>query len=303
MIDGFEERLADLIADRLAAVTELQLVTRPRANLPALAADRGRVVAAVLQGAPVADLADPPRELFRTGSTLATRPLLRLTGTAALAVETQDGGAGPGARPLLFRLMDQLLLTMADPQVREGAAFVADEDLGFALERFELTEVKFEEATEGLRRAVARYAYTGRFWPVEPAQAAGAIRALPVRMAVLPAGLPDQLRVRAGGDPLRIPVVLDLRALQVGEAAGAADPRLVARLMGASAPGALEGGQAGEAPPGATIYAPDAAGGFTIVYRPPAAVAGRVRARVGLGLAHGAHPTIAVGVLAIEVGP
>jgi len=302
MIGGFEARLAELITDRLAEVPELSVVARPGAPMPAPVADTGRVVVAVVQTAPLGDVADAGREVFRAGSTLATRPLLRLHGMVALAVETTDAAGVLGTRGVLFRLVDALLLSLDDPEVRAGAAFATDEDLGFALDRFQLSDVAFQDPSGGTQRAVVRYAFTGRFWPVEPAQAAGAIRSLPVRVVVLPAGLPERLRARAGGAPLRIPVTLDLRTLEVGDGSGAAAPRLVARLLGASPPGALEEGEVTDA---GRAYAPDlgdAAGAFTVVYRPPAVVAGTARVRVGLGLAHGPRRTIAVGELAIEVG-
>lgn len=295
MIDPFEAALADLLADRLVGVPIVAAVTRPRDGLSAPPGDACRVSATVVDGATTAELGgDRPERLDRT----TERTTLRLAGRIRLDVEigSAAGPAAAGQRTALWEAADAVLVALADPEVRSGRVWGEAHEQGFAIDR-----LAFERITEPLppdprdhRRLELWCSYEGRFWPVV-ALAEGGVIEEPIRTRVVVGDLdlPDGLVVTSGGADLIVPVRVDLRAT------GLAEPRLAARLLGASPPGSLIGDAEG-VPAGFVGYLPDADDRFQVRFRPaPAPSAGP--ATVVLALASADAPTVTVGRLDIEV--
>jgi hypothetical protein len=199
-------------------------------------------------------------------------------------------------RQRLFQVLDQTLLALHQDNVRQGRAFLlTDEDLGFELDGFRLTQVgPLPDRPDNVRSLRTIYQYAGRFWPVEVPAEGGIIQHLPTRLVILPVQIPEGLTAQAGGADVTIPLPVDLRAFN------GAPVRLVARLRGASPPGTLRGDSA-DVPAGFVAYAPDDAGVFQVVYRPPATLSNDTQVRVSLGLAHADRPTVQLGELKLQV--
>lgn len=292
MLDAFETRLADLLADLLAGQEEIAGVARAGAT-SAFGPKGARVHVRVLSGAPRSVLGDDEREALGQKGAYTLRQTLRLEGQVQLELSVLAAAKDP--RVALLKAVDRVLLALHAGDVRTGGAFKTDADLGFELDGFRLEGVTTPASpTVDDRRIQIDYRYSGAFWPLAPAESGKPITTVPVRLAVLPAGLPEGLSVSAGGADLDVPITLDLRAM------GGATGLLAARLRGAAPPGQLVGGTSG-GPPGFVVYAPGEDEQYHLRYRPPATLSGRARVRVELRLAQPDRPTVAVGELSLEV--
>jgi hypothetical protein len=297
VIDPFEARLADLVADRLGVAPEIDRVTRARDGLTDPAAGKARLTVQVLGAQPSTEVGDDTLERQPDGASL--RPVLRLAGAAqiAVAVAAATGDADQAAeRATLLAALDRLLVALHDGTVRDGSAFATGVDQGFALDGFRLEEIAPPVAApDDFHRVVVRYSYSGRFWPLTPAVTGDRIRTLPTRLAVLPFLVTDARTTKAGQD-LSLPIALELHS----EAGATA--QLTARLLGASPVGQLVGATAG-LPPGSVGYSRGSDGRFTVVYRPPATVAAPATVRIAIALSSPDRPTVALGELAVVVQP
>ena len=216
MIDAFELRLADLLADRLAGASPVQLVTRVRDGVAALVAGRARVTVRVLGAQPSVELGDDRRHARRVQMSFELRTLLRLEGAVLVEVEVasaQSDTGGTNQRAALVDAVDRVLVALHAEDVRDGSAFDTDEDLGFELDAFRLERVEARaEGAPDARFFDLHFRYTGRFWPVEPPVAGEIIDVAATRMATLPLRIPTALVARPGGADLRVPIELELRA-------------------------------------------------------------------------------------------
>jgi hypothetical protein len=278
MIDAFEARLANLIADRLAGTTEIVAVDRMRDGLSQPTATGPRAALAVVSAEPDMELGDDRQERLGGRGARAERPVVRLAGEVVIRLEVREA-TNPGQRIALMRGLDRLLLTLQEEDIRTGEAFQTGADLGFALDGgFRLARVTAPPTGTNLsihRRFDLFYSYSGRFWPVIAPVAGPRIDTIPTRVAVLPMALPTGATARAGvALDLRIP--LDLRATS------GAPSTLVGRLQGATPPGSLVGATAGLPPGFVRLDVTD--GAVLLRYQPPAVVTEPVE--VGVELRH-----------------
>jgi hypothetical protein len=299
MLDSFEQRLTDMLADALAGVTDIQVVTRPRGDMATVATDPGKVAIVVraLSAAAEHSMGDDSRERRGRKGQFELQTSLRLSGQVALDLIIGDSaGTGLDARrSTLMHVLDVLLATLHRDTVRNGRDFQTGVDLGFDLDGFRLNRLEPPTETPASFSTVrVLYDYSGRFWPVEAPLAGDHISALPTRIAVLPVQVPERVAALAGGPDVKIPLRIDLRSLN------GAQVRLAARLQGASPPGTLIGA-ATEVPPGWVGYTPDSEGVTTIVYRPPATVAGPVRVNVATAISQPSRPSLPLAEMVIEV--
>jgi hypothetical protein len=306
VLDAFETKLADMLADRLAGDTLIGDVRRPRADSTPPGATAARLTVEVVAAVPTVELGDDRPEVLGQPGAYELRPVLSLSGgvVIALALGTADAAQAGAQRGLLLQALDHVLLALHGPDVRNGNVFGAAPEQGFSLHAFRLeriTAVRAEvvpgAADESGPHMYCRYAFAGRFWPVEAPVAGDIITDLPMRIALLPAEVPagdGAARARAGGPDVAIPVRLDVRAL------GGATRRLIARLMGASPPGQLVG-SAVDAPAGSVSYAADPDGAYRVIYRPPASLDGTARVRIRLALARAEGAAIPVETVDVEV--
>jgi hypothetical protein len=293
MLDAFEARLADLLADALA--DEAGIAT-PRRSLPGEAVAPGLVLPVVRVTAVAADPLlgdDAPLVRRLPGGGLGLRTVFALRGDVALDLI-------PGAdvtRPALLRALDAALVALGEEAVRRGAAFADGTDQGFALRGFRFREAAppSEPGATGLR---AVFAFEGEFWPVRPEAEGPAIATIPTRMATLPVAAPEGLSAQAGGPDLTIPLRLDLRRL------GAAPGNVLARLSGADPPGALLGATPPPGAPAGAVAVPVAADGTAdLGFRPAAALGAPAVARITLSLARAGGTGPALGEIAVQVRP
>jgi hypothetical protein len=305
VLDAFETKLADMLADRLAGDALIGDVRRPHADSTPPSATAARVTVEVVAAVPTVELGDDRLEVLGQPGAYELRPVLSLTGgvVIALALGSADASGAEAQRGLLLQALDRVLLALHAPDVRSGSAFGAAPEQGFSVHAFRLEriaavrgEVVPGAADESGPRMYCRYAFAGRFWPVEPPVAGDVITDVPTRIALLPAEVPEPgaTRALAGGPDVEIPVRLDLRAL------GGATRRLIARLMGASPPGQLVG-SAVDAPAGSVSYAADPDGAYRVIYRPPASLNGTARVRIRLALARAEGAAIPVETVEVEV--
>lgn len=297
MIDRFEARLTNLIADRLAGTTEIVSVARMRDGLPRPTATGPRAAVAVLSANPDEELGDDKPEVFGGPGERALRPVLRLAGEALVRLEVAEASS-PNQRLALVRALDRLLLTLHDEPVRSGKAFDTGADQGFALDGgFRLARVAAVPTgapPAEHRRFDVIYEFAGRFWPARAPLAGPQIARIPTRLVVLPMRLPAGLSTQAGASALQIEVPIDLRAT------GGATPALAARLQGATPPGALQGDPAG-LPPG-FVAVPVAGGAARISYLPPATLEEPEEAVIEIRYAAdgGAFPVLETLLVAVE---
>lgn len=295
MLDAFESRLRDLLADALA--TAEAAVTRPL-DAPGPGADAGavRVIAGVLGATADSQLGDDARERLGERGAYRLRPVLHLEGEVAVELIAPVPEDDSSQRQALMRTLDRVLLALDGRRVRDGRAFRTDQDQGFQLAGFRLVRVEpSPESPASADRLRAVFAFAGRFWPVEEPAEGGLITALPARLAVLPVRLPEGLAATAGGGDLEIPIALDLRVLN------GAPARLGARILGASPIGGLI---AGDGPAAPAVELPPADGGeFRFLYRPPAQLGAPARVRVTIALESESTPAVDLGLLTIEVTP
>ena len=301
MLDAFEQRTADLVADQLSGIPAV--VTRPREELNVLLTSdptRPIIVVEILTADPDLRLGDDGRERLGVRGSYTLRPVLYLRGELAISLQmapTPAAGDQQQTRRTLFGVLERLLIQLNRDAIRTGVAFQTGDDLGFDLDKFHLVQILPLPGEDPVsHQARVRYQYSGRFWPVEPPVEGDLIEELPTRIAILPIQIPEGLATRAGGSDMVVPLHLDLRALNGAQA------RVIARLHGAAPPGALIG-DATEVPPDSVGYVPDAGGTVEVVYRPPATLSSATKVRVGLGLAHGERPSIPLGELTIGVMP
>lgn len=286
MLDEFEERLVDLVADLLAPADEIDRVIRPGQA----AAEQMLVTACVDAFKVVPGIRDDERRVLGSKGDYRLRTTLTLGGTVSL--EIRQSSTNDTSRSRLVRALDRVLVVLQSAPVRDGRAFArAGEDQGFELSAFRIVSVDGSE--DRLSHVHCRFEFAGDFWPVEPAVEGARIEEIPTRLALLPLGMPEGLRARPATD-LDIPVRLDLRTF------GGARPRLAARLSGASPVGSLIG-DTDELPAGDVGYTPSADGDVHLLYRPPAALAGTAIARIELRLAHASHGSVQLGQLEVEV--
>lgn len=298
MIDAFEARAADLLADRLSGAPGVQGVMRAGGGLPAPSGTAAQIRLWVGAARPSLEVGDDRAQVRRGAGGYELRPVLRLAGELLIELEIgKQGGGSPGAsvqRQTLMGALDRLLVVLNDGKVRDGTAFATGADQGFELDGFRLERVEpVPDAPGDFRRIRTVYAYAGRFWPVQPAVAGKAIEQLPTRMIVLPAERPEVLAAVAGGPDLQVSIAIDLRVRDGAVA------RVVARLLGASPPGALIGETAG-LPPGSVGYLP-VDGRFQIVYRPPVSLSQSTRVSVELSLSREGGQGTRLDTLHIEV--
>jgi hypothetical protein len=300
MLDSFESRLTDMLADGMAGVDNV--VVRPRDDIAELVdADTGRVVIVVRLLTASADnqLGDDARERLGQRGEYQLRTSLFLTGDVAvefIVAETPKHEDMELNRPLLMQVLDKALVVLHAENLRKGRAFQTDTDLGFDLTGFRLTEIApVPEQTDNIRKLRATYRYAGRFWPMGTPAQGDVIQTLPTRIAVLPIQIPQNILAKAGGEDITIPLQVDLRSLN------GAPVRLVARMQGASPPGQLIGDTTNVPAGGYVAFAPDEEGLYALVYRPPASLSNNTRVRISLGLAHPEHATISLGELIIQV--
>lgn len=305
MLDAFEARLAELLTDRLDEVAGLAGVVRPGGDGTALGGDTLELRVRIVDARPMTVVGDDARARLGERGAWRERVTLALEGRVELELrigEAGDAAASAAQRGQLVGVLDRLLVCLADEGVRSGLAFAKATDQGFELDGFRLAQVQAPDAGEGaLQSWRVEVDYQGRFWPVGEEQAGVAIAALPIRTAVLPAGLPSGASVRAG-ETLELPVRVALESLHLGaEADGGEGPprRIMARLRGAS-PGEL----LGDAAPGAegfVGYAVDPAGEIRVRYAAPDAVVGKAEARIELALERPAGGRVGLGELRVEV--
>lgn len=300
MLDAFEVRLADLLADELVGVANLGPIGRSGAVAAAAVGAVG-IAVRIARARPTAEVGDDQRERLGARGEIRLRPRLHLEGDAVLALRAvaPAGAAAGTARQRLLSVLDAVLLALHGEAVRTGRAFqLPPQDLGFDLDGFRLAS--FDplpgEANDPLSADLV-YRYSGRFWPVEEPVAGDVIASLPTRMAVMPVQVPERIVARAAGGDIAVPIRVDLRAMRGAPAS------LAARLAGAAPPGSLVGDPAVIVPPGFVGFpaAPD--GAFRLVYRPPQQLATRTDVRVQTRLAHADRPSIGLADFVIEVLP
>lgn len=298
MLQSFEKRLADLLADALRGAEGVRDVRLARDGNPAAAPSAASVTVRLMDAAPTPEVGDDRPEVLGSKPRFSLRPVLHLSGEVRVELEigpatsAVDRGA---QRERLLGALDQVILALHPEKVRTGEEFATGEDQGFELDGFRFHRIASPDgARTDHRRLQAYYRYSGRFWPVGPPVEGPAILELPTRVAFLPVFLPDRLSATAGGPDLRVPIRMDLRAF------GGAARRLAGRLAGETPPGSLVG-DAADLPAGMIGWPVDLDGTATLLYRPPPAVAGRARARIRLQLVqlHGAG--VDLGEVVVEV--
>jgi hypothetical protein len=288
MLDGFEARLADLFADRLAGTPGLRLPVR---SLPGTAVDSGILpVLRVLSASAAPLLGDDAPLVRRLPGGLGLRTVLALEGVVGMELIP----AADVARPAVLLALDAVLLAFQAAEVRSGAGFADGTDQGFALHGFRFRDAAAPEAGAAPMRL--SFTFQGDFWAVRPEAEGPAITAIPTRLVSLPVHLPQGLVARAGGPDLIIPLTLDMRSLGAGPA------RVVARLRGAAPPGSLQG-DAAEAPPGFTGFPVDAAGVARLVFRPGATLAVPVLAVIQVALAGAGQASVELAEVPVRVLP
>lgn len=299
MLNALENRLIDLLADLLARETQVQLVSRPRADLAIAAVDPDRVavVVQVLSVSTDSRLGDDARDRSGQKGGYQLQTVLRLNGQMAidLIINPAAGANLESHRQTLLHVLDRLLAALHTASFRNGRSFQSNLDLGFDLEGFRLARAGApENAPAGFSTVRAIYDFSGRFWPLEPLLAGEVISQLPLRLAILPVRIPELPVAQAGGPDLAIPLHLDLRVLN------GAPVLVLARLRGASPPGKLAG-SAANAPAGWTGFTPDSAGIATLIYQPPTTLAQSARVTVSTALGGTSQPPVTLAEFDIEV--
>ncbi len=298
MLDPFEIRLAELLADALAGVDNLGPVGR-FGSVPAPGPGQVGIAVRIIQFTPHPHVGDDRRAELRQAGRIRLRPTLHLEGitTILLAAAAPRPPADDDSRARLVAMLDRVLLALHSEAVHSGRAFATAADQGFELDSF-----RFSDASQPVDMAAdprslqLSYGFEGRFWPVQEAPEGDLITDLPTRLAVMPLRLPERITAQAGGAGLSVPLRLDLAVT------GGAVSAIAARLEGTAPPGALVG-DGTAAPAGYTGFAVDAVGVADLVYQPPADLAGRAEVRVETRLTHPDRPSIPLTRFEIEVLP
>lgn len=302
MLDAFEIRLADMVADGLAdaGAAGAATVMRPRDDLLVMVVenpDRVMIAAQLLSASSSQHLGDDSRGRLGRKNDYRLRTTLHFDGEVALDFHIAPTPAerDPAEfRSNLLQIVDLVLVLLHAGNVRNGDAFKTEDDLGFELDGFRLVGIgplPDEPANTHAMRAL--YRYSGRFWPVETPVLGETIGALPTRIAVLPIQIPEEVHATAGGEDAHIPVPVALHAFD------GAPVSLVARMEGASPPGQLIGDATDI--PGMVSYTPTTPGIFIVVYRPPSSLSSDAQVRIALSLSHPGHQTVNLGRLGIKV--
>lgn len=295
MIGELERAIADLLADRLVPGPTVSDVVRFGRGAGQPPNRRARVEVQVLQAEASDQLGDDGPERFGDRSTgIRTRPVLWLEGQVQLHVWVRDGERV--TRQVLLRAVDEVLLALHDPAVRSGAVFAAASEAdGFALDSgLRLRDIE----NTAMGRCQLRYAFGGRFWPVEQPVAGPPIAddGIQLRLAVLPVGIPTGVVATAGEPPIAVPITLDLRT------SGTDAPDVIgARLLGSEPPGNLLA--TGPSPTEGFVGISGVDGSYLLSYGPPPSVDSPVVARVELQLTGPDRRQIPLGELHIEVVP
>lgn len=298
MLDAFEARLTDLLADALEGTDAISAVLRARDGMSPPGANGVRVVVQVVGVAPDTRVGDDRREILGQPGDWSLRPVLHLTGTVQVSLATGQARTSvdqQAQRSRVLGALDAVLVAMQAEAMRTGTGFDTGTDQGFDVRDLRLQEV--EQATEtstSHRSLTMRFAFQGRFWPVEAPVAGDSIQMIPTRVAFLPVRLPEQTRVRAGDPELSIPVQVDLRSLN------GAPARVVARLAGSEPPGQLVG-ITDDLPVGSVGYEAVEPGLFLVRYQPPAALSGSTRVRILLRLSHTDRVSVELAELSVAV--
>lgn len=299
MLDAFETRLTDLLADALVGTPNLGPIGRSGA-VAAPAAGNVGIAIRVAGASSTGQVGDDERERLGPRGAIRLRPLLHLEGDAVLRLEVATPRPADAAevRQRLVTVMDAVLLALHREPVRNGREFLTNVDQGFELDGFRLAALgAAPEQSDDPRTFELTYHFAGRFWPVEEPAEGGLIVNLPTRLTVMPVRLPERISARAGGGDVQVPIHIDLRATN------GAPSLLAARLAGAAPPGALVGDPAAAVPDGFTGFPQSDGGIFRLVYRPPETLSARTEVRVQTRLAHADRPTISLTEFAIEVLP
>jgi hypothetical protein len=289
-----------MLADALPANTGVQLVTRPRSDLGAVAPAKDKVVVLVrtVSAAATQRLGDDQRERRGTKGHYQLQTSLHLEGQVAIdcTINADGGNDLELRRPALMQALDRILVALQAENVRTGPAFQTGDDLGFEIVGFRLVRVEPPAENPGTFAALrAIYAFSGRFWPVEAPLAGRHITTPLTRLAVLPVVAPERVMAAAGGADVTIPLRIDLRTL------GGASAVVATHLEGTSPPGSLVGGTTQGVPDGWRGFTLDDSGVAAIVYRPPAAVAGIAVVQVAATLCRASEPSVPLAGITIEV--
>lgn len=305
MLDAFEARLIEVLGDGLAAVPALTTIARPRDGLAEPTGATVQLRVRLLDGRPQLEVGDDERARIGQPGDWRRRITLRLEGEIELAFRI--GVAQPNERELqrqrLIHAVDRTLVWLADEAVRSGHVFRSQDDRGFELDGFRLLAIETprerDEHGREARELTIRCRYAGRFWPVGEEQAGVAITGLPIRQVVLPAGLPDGLRAKAGSD-LDIELNIAVDAMRLGSASSPS-PAIMARLLGASPGSLLDPPEPGAVGWVRIVAAPEQPDRFVLHYRTPAAVSGRAEVRIALAFARDDGARVELGTLRVEV--
>jgi len=295
----FEDRLTDLLADRLAAVSGIAVL---RTLDGTAQVNTVQVAPRITNVTTDVEFGDDDRDRIGPRSELRLRTTLHVAGDVLLTLRIGARANAAQRRQRLLTALDRVLPALAEGEVRRGHAFELPTDQGFELDGFRLLGfAEPEDASAGMMEV--RYRFVGRFWPAGIEQIGDAIRRIPVRVAVLPIMLPQGLVAREGTE-IEIPVRLDVRALE-SRAPGEVTPpfgsgHVHAQLRGASPPGVLIGGIASPTGIG-RAYAQSETGVFPVIYRAPATVAGRAEAHIDLSYEREGATRVHLGEVAVEV--
>jgi hypothetical protein len=301
MLGALEQRLLELVAEALAGRDHL--VVGP-AGIPAdPAAGEGTVRVGLVGMTPVAGfeprtLPAPPGD----DETRRVRPL-RMSIEAAIEVAQRPAGAdadGSAARRLVLDHLARVGHALDAPGIRDGSAFAAGPDAGYAVGEmwFDSSTVP-EPGEDGVIRASWVVRGLADVWPPDAAEDAGAIALVSVLTAALPVAIGLDDAVVALGGTTRIHVRgLDPNRAAAGAPAGVRlSARVVSRLLAAGR-GTISSGTSG---PDGTRLVPVEDGTTTLEYRAPASLPpGAPVERVEVSLAReDGLPTILLGSIAI----
>lgn len=298
MLNAFEERLIDLLADAVSGSPpqgQPRIEVLARVGAAAAAATDVAVSAQLGEATGWSDFGDDGQVARKIEAGWRLRTEIPLNGEVAVSLVAQSG-TPVERRARLLNALDRMLVVLDAEALRHGTGFDPGQDRGFAISGFRLLRVDANnDKPPDPTRMTLVYGYQGRFWPVVAEVEGPQIRTLPTRFAILPLAVPERLSTRAGNGALAIDIRADLRGLEGGS------PVLMAKLRGL-APGVLEGTGL-PAPQGFVGSAADTSGRFPLSYRPPAAVAGPIDVGIQLSLASSAGATVVLDDLTVKVLP
>jgi hypothetical protein len=243
VLKELERRLAAIAHDALTAHPELAVSQAPAAASPAAGTGLVRVAVASFGGEGAfesAAFAARDDKLERRVLGVRFRALIECFATPADAT----AAALVAARELVLDALSLLAYALADADVRRGAAFGADDALGFAIAGFALAGAAVPRDTPAAGSAVSgllRYDGRATLWPAGAAFAGSPIlsvervpEVLPLRVEVQPAAV-----AFGGSTAVRVHGLSPARAVAVG-VASALPPGKTGSIAGGTA-GALAG--------------------------------------------------------------